>query len=164
MLRSHAVSDCQRCNHLLAGGNRSLLCCGVARTVPLLTTFLFLLGLAAIGMPGTSGFPAEFLILMSVLEVHTEAGMAALGTMALGAAYFLRLYCSSFLGPVTNNVVAESQDLNRREMFLLVLVSAPVFFRSIPPNSLHCAVYADMVTYSRSSFDYVQQVTTLLRR
>ena len=105
---------------------------GIASTMPLLATFFFLFGIASIGIPGTSGFPAEFMMLISSLKNHTGAGLAALLGVVLGASYFLTMFRKSFLGPVTNNVVAESKDLQRREaviviVFLVLIVAAGLY-------------------------------------
>ena len=92
---------------------------GVARHMPLAATFFLLLGLAGLGLPATSGFPAEHLILLSALKVHTGAGLAALGGLILGAAYFLGAYRRAFLGPVRRRVVAQALDLRPREVAIV---------------------------------------------
>ncbi len=94
---------------------------GVARTMPKLTALFLLFGLASMGIPGTSGFPAEFLILYSAITTQTGAGLAALVAVILGAAYFISLYRKAFLGPVTNSAIAQSADLQQREFFILGL-------------------------------------------
>ncbi len=99
---------------------------GAARSMPLLATFILLLGLATMGLPGTSGFPAELLILLSALNTHTGAGLAALFAMVLGAAYFLGIYRRGFFGPVTNPVVADAADLRPRELAIALAATAIV--------------------------------------
>ena len=94
---------------------------GVAKSMPKLTTFFLFFGLAAIGIPGTSGFPAEFLILYSAITTHTGAGLAALTAVILGASYFISLYRKAFLRPVTNSAVKQSVDLQGREFFIVGL-------------------------------------------
>ena len=79
--------------------------------MPLLAAFFFFLSLASLGVPGTSGFPAEFLILVSALQTHTGAGLAALLAMVLGAAYVLDGYRRTFFGPLGNNAIAAAADL-----------------------------------------------------
>ena len=91
--------------------------------MPKLTTFFLLFGLASMGIPGTSGFPAEFLILYSAITTHTGAGLAALAAVVLGASYFVSLYRKAFLGPATNYAVKQSVDLQGRE-FLIIGVFA----------------------------------------
>ena len=94
---------------------------GAARSMPKLTTFFLLFGLASMGIPGTSGFPAEFLILYSAITTHTGAGLAALIAVVIGASYFVILYRKAFLGPITNTAVKQSVDLQGREFFIVGL-------------------------------------------
>lgn len=96
---------------------------GVARSMPLLTSFYLLFGLAGMGLPGTSGFPAELLIVVAALHTHTGAGLAALFGMVLGAGAFLAPFRRAFLGPVHRAEVASAEDLLPREL-LVALVPA----------------------------------------
>jgi len=107
---------------------------GVAQTMPRLAGFYLLFGLAALGIPLTSGFPAELLILLSALETHTGAGLAALFGLVLGAAYFLDLYRRAFLGPVRSSVVRQSRDLLPRELALAIGLGLLVFLPGLWPN------------------------------
>lgn len=100
---------------------------GAARTMPLLASFFLLYGLAGLGLPGTSGFPAELLLLLSVFERHAGAGLAALLGTILGAAYFLGLYRRAFFGPTLQPSVQQASDLRPREfwpalLFALLLI------------------------------------------
>lgn len=106
---------------------------GAGRSMPLLAAFFFLFAMASLGVPGTSGFPAEFLILMSTLKSHTGAGLAALFAMVLGAAYVLHSYRRTFYGPVTNNVVAEALDLRRRELVVAAVFTALILLAGLYP-------------------------------
>ncbi len=92
---------------------------GAAKSMPLLAGFFLLFGLAGIGVPGTSGFPAELLIVLSAFQTHTGAGLAVLFGMVLGAAYLLAGYRRAFLGPVTSVVVRDALDLRPREVWLI---------------------------------------------
>lgn len=109
---------------------------GVAKSMPLLASFFFLFGLASMGVPATSGFPAEFLILLSALNTHTGAGLAALFGVVLGAGYFLSYYRRAFLGPVSNTVVADAPDLRRRELVLVSLLAVLILIAGLYPNGV----------------------------
>lgn len=109
---------------------------GVARTMPLLTGFFLLLGLASIGLPGTNGFPAELLLILGALEAHTGVGLAALAAVVLGAGYFLGLYRRVFLGPVTHPLVAQCQDLRPREIAVALGLSLLVLLPGLYPQAL----------------------------
>lgn len=93
---------------------------GVAVTMPRLATLFFLFGLASTGLPGTSGFPAEFLIIFSALETHTGAGLAALAGIVIGVACFFVAYRRAFLGPVKSAPVSQAIDLHKRELVILI--------------------------------------------
>ncbi|MBF0425383.1 MAG: NADH-quinone oxidoreductase subunit M [Magnetococcales bacterium] len=96
---------------------------GVARAAPLLAALFLFLGLAGMGLPGTSGFPAELLLLLSVFHNHTGSGLLVLVTLVLTAAAFLSLYRRVFYGPVERPVVGTMSDLRPREwLFATVLV------------------------------------------
>jgi NADH-quinone oxidoreductase subunit M len=109
---------------------------GAARTMPLLATFFFILGLASLGVPGTNGFPAEFLLLFSAFDTHTGAGLAGLAGLVLGAAYFLGAYRQAFLGTVHNPVVAEALDLRARELLVVVVLSGVMLFIGLRPSTV----------------------------
>lgn len=109
---------------------------GAARTLPLLAGFFLFFGLAGIGLPGTSGFPAELLILISAFDTHVGAGFAALFGMVIGVAYLLIGFRRAFLGPVTSVVVRDAPDLRPREVALMAVLSVYVlgvgFFPWLP--------------------------------
>tara|TARA_R110002073_G_scaffold55010_5_gene141284 strand:- start:2327 stop:2926 length:600 start_codon:yes stop_codon:yes gene_type:complete len=94
---------------------------GMARVMPRLTCFYFIFALASIGIPGTSGFPAELLMIIGTLTANTGLGIVALTGAILGAAYMLTFTRRAFFGPITHAVVAEAQDLRPRELILLCL-------------------------------------------
>ncbi|NWG87469.1 MAG: NADH-quinone oxidoreductase subunit M [Hydrogenophilaceae bacterium] len=99
---------------------------GAARSMPWLATFFLLFGLAGMGVPATSGFPAELLIFVAALQTHTGAALAALFGMVLTAGYFLVMYRRAFLGPVQNPAVATAADLRPRELALVTVLAVLV--------------------------------------
>jgi NADH-quinone oxidoreductase subunit M len=109
---------------------------GAAKTMPLLAGFFLIFGLAGMGLPGTSGFPAELLILISAFATHAGAGLAALAGMVLGAAYFLGLYRRVFLGPATRTAVTSAQDLLGRELALALAFALLILFFGLYPAPL----------------------------
>ena len=109
---------------------------GTARSMPLLSTFFLMFGLAAMGIPGTSGFPAEFLILYAVITTHTGAGLAALATVIVGAAYFITLYRRAFLGPASSSAITQADDLQTRELFIVVLFAILILVAGLYPASV----------------------------
>jgi len=109
---------------------------GVARSMPLLAAFFLLFGLASMGVPGSSGFPAEFLLILSALDTHTGAGLAALAGVVLGAAYFLGIYRRAFLGTVTHAAVNDALDLGRRELLVAMLLGLLILAGGLFPNAI----------------------------
>jgi NADH-quinone oxidoreductase subunit M len=109
---------------------------GAAKSMPLLASFFFLLGIASLGVPGTNGFVAEHLILFSSIQNHTGAGLAALLGIILSAAYFFRIYQGTFLGSVTNPVIEQSMDLLPKELLVMMIFTLFILIVGLFPNSL----------------------------
>jgi len=109
---------------------------GAASTMPLLASLFLLFGLASMGLPGTSGFPAELLLILSALETHTGAGLAALFSVILGAGYFLRIYRLAFFGPVRTIYVERVQDLRRRELLVAIVLVLVVLALGLYPQGV----------------------------
>jgi NADH-quinone oxidoreductase subunit M len=111
---------------------------GMAKVLPRLTCFYFLFTLASIGVPGTSGFPAELMLIIGALKAHASLGIAALVGAVLGAAYMLSFIRRAFFGPITQSVVSQAQDLSRREVLLLCAPALLVLvFGFFPDSVLH---------------------------
>ncbi len=107
---------------------------GLAQPLPHLTGFFLLLGMAAIGLPGTNGFVAELLILLGVFQVAPGLAAVAVLGVILGAAYFLRFYQQAFLGPVTQASVATLSDLRPRELLIAGVMSCMVLVGGLFPH------------------------------
>jgi NADH-quinone oxidoreductase subunit M len=107
---------------------------GVARSAPLLAGFFLLFGLAGMGMPLTSGFPAELLILVSAIATHAGAGFAALAGSVVGAAYFLGLYRRAFFGPVRSAAIATLPDLRPREFAIALAFASVIVAAGVSPG------------------------------
>ncbi|MDP1653785.1 MAG: NADH-quinone oxidoreductase subunit M [Rhodocyclaceae bacterium] len=109
---------------------------GAARSMPLLTSFFLLFGLASMGLPMTMGFPGELLIFVSSFERHAGAGLAALAGVVIGAAAFLNLYRRTCFGACVNPVVAQAQDLVPRERWLALVFALLVIGFGLWPSVL----------------------------
>ncbi len=109
---------------------------GVAQRMPMLTGFFLFFGLAGMGLPGTSGFPAELLIIVSALHTHTGPALAALFGMVVCAGAFLSPFRRAFLGPVHRPEVAAAEDLLPREMAIAVLFALPILAVGLHPSPL----------------------------
>ena len=92
--------------------------------------------LAALGLPGTSGFIGEFLILMGVFKDNfLVAVIASLGVI-LGAAYMLWLYKRVVFGKLINTDLTKMVDLNKSEYFILICLAVPTLFFGFYPDPL----------------------------
>ena len=92
---------------------------GVANTMPVFASFMMLFALANSGLPGTSGFVGEFLVILGSFQVNFWIALLAGLTLVLGAAYTLCMYKRVVFGEVTNEGVAELSDVNPREFIVL---------------------------------------------
>jgi len=109
---------------------------GLAKVMPRLTCFYFLFALASIGVPGTSGFPAELLLIVSTMLAHPSISIAALIGAVLSAAYMLSFTRRAFFGPVTQAGVKQVQDLRPRELTLLCVSALLILGFGFFPNGV----------------------------
>lgn len=107
---------------------------GLAKVMPKLTCFYFIFLLASIGIPGTSGLPAELLLVISALIAHPSLGIAALAAAVLSAAYMLDFTRKAFFGPVVFQSVRQCQDLRPRELLLLCTTALLILIFGLFPN------------------------------
>ncbi|MDF0651817.1 MAG: NADH-quinone oxidoreductase subunit M [Nitrospira sp.] len=107
---------------------------GMAKQAPRLATFLLILGLASIGLPGTNGFVGEFLILLGAFEAKWWFGVIAVLGVIFGAAYFLWYYERSMMGPLGHAVKGTMSDLQLREMVIAVSLSVMIFWIGLYPS------------------------------
>jgi NADH-quinone oxidoreductase subunit M len=107
---------------------------GLWKSIPILGTLLLTVIFASIGLPGLSGFPGEFAMLLGVfLESTLAAVFAALG-IVLGAWYMLDLFRKAFAGPVERAENRTLPDLRRREAVVLLPLVLLMFVIGILPN------------------------------
>jgi NADH-quinone oxidoreductase subunit M len=107
---------------------------GVVNTMPKFAAFLMLFAMANAGLPATSGFIGEFLVILAAVQVNFWLAFAAAISLILGAAYTLWMYKRVIFGDVANAHVAALTDLNRREFWLLATVAAAVLFMGVWPK------------------------------
>src|SRR5512143_1695579 len=107
---------------------------GVVNTMPRFAAFMMLFAMANSGLPATSGFVGEFLVILASVRVNFWLGAAAATIMILGAAYTLWMYKRVIYGAVGNANVAALTDVNRREFWLLASVAALVLWMGVWPK------------------------------
>jgi NADH-quinone oxidoreductase subunit M len=109
---------------------------GLARSMPIFSAFFMIFALSNIGLPGTSGFVGEFLILMSSFRANFWVTLSAALTLIIGAAYTLWMYKKAFYGPIKREEVALLKDANGFEIAIFILMAAPVFLIGLYPAPL----------------------------
>ena len=107
---------------------------GVANRMPVFAAFFMLFAMANSGLPGTSGFVGEFLVIMGTMDVNFWYAAAAATTLLFGAAYTLWMYKRVMFGAVTNGQVAKLGDINAREGLILALLAVAVLAMGIYPQ------------------------------
>jgi NADH-quinone oxidoreductase subunit M len=109
---------------------------GVVSVMPKYSILFMLFTLASLGLPGTSGFIGEFLILLAAFEInYLLAVIASLGII-FGAAYMLWLYRRVVFGKIINKELYKISDLNNSEKFILWSLAIPVLFFGFYPEPL----------------------------
>jgi NADH-quinone oxidoreductase subunit M len=106
---------------------------GVVNTMPKFAAFFVLFSMANAGLPATSGFIGEFMVILGAVKYNFWIGLLAATALILGAAYSLWLAKRVIFGEVGNAHVAELFDLNKREFFMLGLLAIAVLAMGIYP-------------------------------
>jgi NADH-quinone oxidoreductase subunit M len=107
---------------------------GVVNTMPKFAAFMMLFAMANSGLPATSGFVGEFLVILAAVKVNFWLGFLAATTLILGAAYTLWMYKRVIFGAVANDRVRGLTDVGRREFWLLATVAALVLAMGVYPK------------------------------
>jgi NADH-quinone oxidoreductase subunit M len=106
---------------------------GVINVMPKFAAFMVLFALANSGLPGTSGFIGEFLVILASFRASFWFALLAASILVLGAGYNLWLVKRVIFGPVANDKVAAMQDLNHREFLVLGVLAALVLLIGVWP-------------------------------
>ncbi len=109
---------------------------GIVTIIPKYSILFMLFTLAALGLPGTSGFIGEFLILMGVFKDNFLVAVIASFGVILGAAYMLWLYKRVVFGKLVNEDLKQMVDLNRSEYLILTCLAVPTLFFGFYPEPL----------------------------
>jgi NADH-quinone oxidoreductase subunit M len=117
---------------------------GVVNTMPKFAAFMMLFCMANSGLPGTSGFVGEFMVILAAVKANFWMGFAAAITLMLGAAYTLWMYKRVIFGPVTNAGVTAMTDIGRREFWLLGAVAIAVLAMGVFPKAFVDVMHASV--------------------
>jgi len=109
---------------------------GVVNTMPIFSAFMVFFALANAGLPGTSGFVGEFLVILSSFKANFWYAFLAATTLILGAAYTLWMVKRVIFGAVANEGVATLSDINPREFLVLGVLAIFVLALGLWPAPL----------------------------
>ena len=109
---------------------------GVANTMPIFASFMVLFSMANAGLPGTSGFVGEFMVIIASFKANFWYAFLAATTLVLGAAYTLWMVKRVVYGDIANEQVAKLEDLNAREFIVLTVLAISVLLIGLWPAPL----------------------------
>ncbi|MDD3650163.1 MAG: NADH-quinone oxidoreductase subunit M [Immundisolibacter sp.] len=117
---------------------------GVANSMPVFAAFMMLFAMANSGLPGTSGFVGEFMVILAAFPKGFWIALLAGTSLVLGAAYNLWMYKRVIFGAVANAKVAALQDLKTEEFVVLGLLAVAVLAMGVWPNPLVDVTHASV--------------------
>ncbi|HTT12028.1 MAG TPA: NADH-quinone oxidoreductase subunit M [Burkholderiaceae bacterium] len=117
---------------------------GVVNTMPKFASFMMLFAMANCGLPATSGFVGEFMVILGAIKYNFWIGAVAATTMILGAAYSLWMYKRVIFGEIGNSRVAALSDIGTREFVVLGLVAVGVLWMGIYPKPFTDLMHASV--------------------
>ncbi|KGD56268.1 proton-translocating NADH-quinone oxidoreductase, chain M family protein [Burkholderia pseudomallei] len=107
---------------------------GVVNVMPKFAAFAMLFSMANCGLPGTSGFVGEFMVILAAVQFNFWIAFGAAFTLILGAAYTLWMYKRVYFGAVANDHVAKLKDIGRREFTMLAVLAAFTLLMGLYPK------------------------------
>jgi NADH-quinone oxidoreductase subunit M len=107
---------------------------GVVNTMPRFAAFLMLFTMANCGLPATSGFVGEFLVILGAVQFNFMVGLVAASTLILGAAYSLWMYKRVIFGAVASQGVRGLHDIDGREFLMLAVLAVAVLAMGLYPK------------------------------
>jgi len=115
---------------------------GVTNTMPVFAAFMLFFAMANAGLPGTSGFVGEFMVILSAFQANFWYAFLAATTLIFGAAYTLWMVKRVLFGEIKNDKVAQLTDLNARETAMLGTLAAAVLILGLWPAPLIDVMHA----------------------
>ncbi len=117
---------------------------GVINTMPIFAAFMVFFAMANAGLPGTSGFVGEFMVILASFKTNFWIAFLAASTLILGAAYTLWMVKRVIMGPIGNDKVAALTDINPREFWMLALLAIFVLLIGVWPNLIGSVMHASI--------------------
>ncbi len=113
---------------------------GVVNTMPKFAVFAVIFAMANCGLPATSGFVGEFMVILGAVDYDFKIGFLAATALILGAAYSLWMVKRVFFGEISSPHVAELKDINAREYLILGVLAILTIFMGVYPK-----VFTDVI-------------------
>ena len=113
--------------------------------MPKFAALFMLFSMANAGLPATSGFVGEFMVVLGAVKFNFWVGFAAATTLIVGAAYTLWMYKRVMFGPITNHHVSELTDINGREFLFLSILAVCVLAMGIYPFPVTEVMHASVI-------------------
>jgi NADH-quinone oxidoreductase subunit M len=107
---------------------------GVVNTMPKFATLAVFFGMANCGLPGTSGFVGEWMVILGTVGVNFWLALLAATTLVFGAGYTLWMVKRVYFGPVANDAVRKLTDANPRELVMLSLLAVAALWMGVYPK------------------------------
>lgn len=120
---------------------------GVVNSMPKFAAFAVLFAMANAGLPGTSGFVGEFMVILGAIQINFWYAFLASTTLILGAAYTLWMVKRVFFGEIANSHVAELVDLNKRELLILSTLAILVIGFGVYPKPITDMTHATVTHF-----------------
>jgi len=109
---------------------------GVVNTMPIFAAFAVFFAMSNAGLPGTSGFVGEFMVILAAFKANFWIAFLAASTLILGAAYTLWMVKRVFYGEIKNDNVRALQDVNQRELLIMSILAVAVLALGLYPAPL----------------------------
>ncbi|MFN0299172.1 MAG: NADH-quinone oxidoreductase subunit M [Burkholderiales bacterium] len=122
---------------------------GVVNTMPKFAAFMMLFAMANCGLPATSGFVGEFMVILGAVQYNFWIGFAAATTLIFGAAYTLWMVKRVIFGDVANDSVKALTDINGREFVVMALLAIPVLWVGLYPAIVTDVMHASVAELLR---------------
>jgi len=132
---------------------------GLAQAMPIFAAFYMLFAMANVGLPGTSGFVGEFLVLLSAFKANIWIALIAASILILSPAYTLWMYKRVLFGQVKSKTIlaASDNDLTFLEIFIFILLALPVIFFGIYPEAILNLSHAAAAHFISHVMDQIPQ-------
>jgi len=118
---------------------------GVVNTMPKFAALSVFFAMANCGLPATSGFVGEFMVILGSVKYNFWIGLLAATALIFGAAYSLWMVKRVIFGDITNKHVAELKDLNTREFFMLGVLAIAILYMGLYPKPFTDVMHASVV-------------------